>query len=420
MIVAVFGAQWGDEGKGKIVDFLAEKSDYVVRFNGGNNAGHTIVVAGKKYKFHLMPSGALAGKKLVIANGVVVDPEVLLSEIDGLERTGINPNLSISDRAHLIFPYHKRQDALEEKIKGNLSAGTTRAGIGPCYQDKVARIGIRFCDLLDREGFAQKLSVALAFKNKLFQAFGEEPCDEKEILEKYLGYAEQLRTYVCDTSLLLQDASRAQENILLEGAQGVHLDIDFGIYPYNTSSNCTIGGAFTGTGIAPEEMKVVGVVKAYTSRVGTGPFPTELSDATGACLREKGGEFGTTTGRPRRCGWLDLVMVRQSCRLSRIQKIALTKPDVLAGMDEVRVAVAYEVSGKRMDYIPADMKLFSACTPVYKIFKGWASVCESGKVNPEAKRYMDFISDFCGVPVDIISFGPGREETLVLCNPWEP
>ncbi|MBU7031439.1 MAG: adenylosuccinate synthase [Theionarchaea archaeon] len=422
MVSVIIGSQWGDEGKGKVTDYYSRKADFVVRFQGGNNAGHTVVVEGKEYKFRLIPSGAVSGKHTVIGNGVVVDPEILLEEIDDLEERDIPINLHISERAHVIMPYHKLQDELEEKLKGNFRAGTTKKGIGPCYQDKVGRFGIRFVDLLDSEVFMEKLERFLPMKKALFQAHGE-PFDltVQEVFTDYSVFAERLRGYVEDTSILLDKAIRSGKNVLMEGAQGTHLGVDHGIYPFGTSSNCVAGAASVGAGFSPLHIHhIVGIVKAYTTRVGTGPVPTELEDETGIHLRERGGEYGTVTGRPRRCGWLDLVLLRHSHRVNGFTSLAITKLDVLNGLDPVRVCTHYRYEDEDVYDFPASMKELARCLPVYKEFSGWdfepADVVRKGYEGlPEAARtYVEFISDHLQVPLSMVSVGPGREETLVM------
>jgi len=422
MVSVIIGSQWGDEGKGKVTDYYSKKADYIVRFQGGNNAGHTVVVENTEFRFRLIPSGAVAGKHVIIGNGVVVDPEVLLEEIGELEQEGIKVNLSISDRAHVIMPYHKLQDFLEERLKGKLKAGTTKRGIGPCYQDKVGRFGIRFVDLMDRDVFREKLEMFLAMKRKLFAAHNE-PFDLQvdEVFDTYNSYAERLKGYVADTSLLINGVIKDGKHILMEGAQGTHLGIDHGIYPYGTSSNCVAGAACTGAGVSPLCInEVLGIVKAYTTRVGTGPVPTELEDEPGEYLREKGGEFGTVTGRPRRCGWLDLVLVRYSHRINGFTGIAITKLDVLNGLDTVKVCMHYQCNGEEVHDFPTSMKKLAQCTPVYKEFPGWdfdpeEVVTKGFKALPEAARqYIKFISDHLEVPVYLVSVGPARHQTLVL------
>ncbi|MBU7025892.1 MAG: adenylosuccinate synthase [Theionarchaea archaeon] len=424
MVSVIIGSQWGDEGKGKVTDYYSEKADYIVRFQGGNNAGHTVIVGDETFKFRLIPSGAVSGKHVVIGNGTVVDPEILLEEISELEQKGIPVNLHLSERAHVIMPYHKLQDALEEKLKGKLKAGTTKRGIGPCYQDKVGRFGIRFVDLMDKQVFREKLELFITMKQKLFNAHNE-PFDLEvnEVFDVYNGYAEKLEKYIADTSLLVNTAVIQGKNILMEGAQGTHLGIDHGIYPYGTSSNCVAGAACTGAGIPPVYIKkVLGIVKAYTTRVGTGPVPTGLVDETGAYLQKKGGEYGTVTGRPRRCGWLDLVLLRYSHRVNGFTGIALTKLDVLNGLDTVKICTHYQYNGEKVYDFPASMKKLEKCRPVYKEFPGWdfdpEDIVKKGyNVLPAAARdYIQFVSDHLAVPVYMVSVGPARHQTLVLAE----
>ncbi|MGC1122468.1 MAG: adenylosuccinate synthase [Candidatus Methanofastidiosia archaeon] len=422
MVSIIIGSQWGDEGKGKITDYYSKKADYIVRFQGGNNAGHTVVVGEKTFKFRLIPSGAVSGKNVVIANGTVVDPEILIEEISELEAEGIPITLYLSERAHVIMPYHKLQDSLEENLKGNLRAGTTEKGIGPCYQDKVGRFGIRFVDLLDREVFKEKLDLFMGMKEALFRAHTQ-PFDlnANEVFETYNGYADNLRMYVTDTSLLVNTAIREGKNVLMEGAQGTHLGIDHGIYPYGTSSNCVAGAACTGAGISPLCVKqVLGVVKAYTTRVGTGPVPTELEDEIGTYLRDRGSEYGTVTGRPRRCGWLDMMLLKYSHRVNGFTGIAITKLDVLNGLDTVKVCTHYTVGDENLCEFPASMKILAQCSPVYQEFPGWdfdpEQVARSGynALPSAAKKYINFISDQLKVPVYVVSVGPARHQTLIL------
>ncbi len=422
--IVIVGTQWGDEGKGKVTDYYGDKVDYIVRFQGGNNAGHTIVVGDRKYKLHLVPSGILRkGKKAVIGNGVVVDPKVLIEEIHTLEKRGIDTSdIYLSDRADLIMPYHRRMDVLEEKLKGRYSAGTTKKGIGPCYSDKVARFGIRVADLYYPESFKSKLKKVVDIKNKIFTAFDEEVSfDPNEIFEEYMGYSKILEPYVVDVSVILDEALKNGEKILFEGAQGTHLDVDHGTYPYSTSSNTVSGGCTVGTGLGPSKIdEVIGITKAYTSRVGTGPFPTELHGEIGDEIREKGNEYGTTTGRPRRCGWLDLVMVRYSVRVNSLTALALTKLDVLSNMDELKVCTHYEHEGEMIKHFPADIERLDEYEPVYKTFKAWDDpdwdeVIENGyeSLPPALKNYIKFIENDVDVPITLISFGPEREQTII-------
>jgi adenylosuccinate synthase len=421
MISVIIGSQWGDEGKGKVTDYYSERADYIARFQGGNNAGHTVVVDKKEFKFRLIPSGAVSGKHVIIGNGTVVDPAILLEEIGELEQEGITVNLHLSERAHVIMPYHKLQDTLEERLKGKLKAGTTKKGIGPCYQDKVGRFGIRFVDLLDEVVFEEKLEMFMGMKQKLFQAHNE-PFDleMEDVLNEYRGYAESLKNYVEDTSVLIDTAVQEGKNILMEGAQGTHLGIDHGIYPYGTSSNCVAGAACTGAGFSPLHIKkILGIVKAYTTRVGTGPVPTELEDETGTYLREKGAEYGTVTGRPRRCGWLDMVLLRHSHRINGFTGIALTKLDVLNGLDTVKICTHYTAQGESVYNFPASMRKFAQCQPVYTEFPGWdfdpESIVENGyEALPDtAKQYIQYIADQLSVPVYMVSIGPARHQTLI-------
>ncbi|MEM3555393.1 MAG: adenylosuccinate synthase [Candidatus Micrarchaeia archaeon] len=418
----IVGTQWGDEGKGKVVDYYADKADVVVRFSGGNNAGHTVVVHGKKYAFHLMPSGALRGKLLIIGNGVVVDPKTLLEEIEMLRKDGIKPKLLISERAHVIFPYHRILDELEEHFKGEMKAGTTKRGIGPCYEDKAGRFGLRMCDIVDKKTLSNKLEKLLKLKEKQIELYGGASSFAKEqLLEEYSFYGEKLKEYVCDTNIVINKAIDSKKNILFEGTQGTMLDIDHGVYPFGTSCNVTAGAACTGAGVSPMKINsVIGVVKAYVSRVGEGPLPTELHDETGKRIREKGREFGTTTGRPRRVGWLDMVGVRYACRVNGITELAVTKLDVLSGLEKVKICIAYKVGNKKITELPASYETLYQCEPIYKEMDGWdieEEVAKSYKVLPkELKNYVKEISKLSQTPVCLISIGAGREETIVLKN----
>ncbi len=424
----IVGTQFGDEGKGKVVDYYREDADLIVRYNGGANAGHTVVVGGEIFAFHLLPSGVLWREKtVVIGNGVVIDPEVLLLEIDALGRRGVTlAKVFISDRAHVVMPYHKLLDAVEERFKGGLRAGTTGRGIGPCYSDKAARFGIRVCDLLDERVLKDKLDTFVPLKERLLAAYGEEAKLSKErLMEEYLDYGVKLSPYVTDTVKLLNEAILGNKRILLEGAQGTHLDIDYGIYPFGTSSNAVSGGACIGSGIPPNRIdRVIGVVKAYTSRVGEGPFPTELKNSVGEHIRERGGEFGTVTRRPRRCGWLDMVMVNYSIRVNGVSSMVLTKMDVLGGLEEVKVCVAYEYNGVELKDFPANMRILSGCKPVYETLKGWdgasrgewSSLVEEGynAMPRNFRRYIEYIEEAADTPVNLVSLGPERELTLPL------
>lgn len=420
--VVLIGAQWGDEGKGKVTDFLAEKAQLVVRYQGGNNAGHTVVVGDKEYKLHLIPSGILYPDKLcLIGNGVVIDPQVLLKELDYLAERGISTQgLRINPRAHLIMPYHKKLDEVEEEAKGVNKIGTTRRGIGPAYMDKAARIGIRVVDLLDRDEFAAKLEQNLKAKNLLLEkVYHSEGFSFEEIFETYLAYGERLRPYVADTSLLIDEAIKEGKNVLFEGAQGTLLDLDHGTYPYVTSSHPIAGAACIGAGVGPTKInKVIGIAKAYTTRVGEGPFPTELLDELGQQIREAGHEFGTTTGRPRRCGWFDAVILRYAVRVSGIDTLALTKLDVLTGLPVLKICVAYQkADGTVIREFPASLKELAQCQPVYEEMEGWTEDL-SGVTNYEqlpaaAKAYVQRIEELSGVPVSIVGVGTRRNQTLV-------
>ncbi|MEF8832596.1 MAG: adenylosuccinate synthase [Candidatus Thermoplasmatota archaeon] len=421
--VVIVGTQWGDEGKGKITDYYAEKSDHIVRFQGGNNAGHTIELEEETFKLHLLPSGILRDdKKAVIGNGVVVDPKVLLEEINGLEKRGIDTsNLVLSDRAALIMPYHKAMDELEEKLKGNMKAGTTKKGIGPCYSDKVARFGIRVIDLYNPESLKNKLETIVPIKNKIFKSLGENNTwNVEELFQTYLKYGKKLEDYVKDVSILLDKAIENEERILFEGAQGTHLDIDHGVYPYTTSSNTTAANASTGSGIGPTNIEsVIGIMKAYTSRVGTGPFPSELEDETGDYIRENGGEYGTTTGRPRRVGWLDLVMVKYSKRVNSLTELAVTNVDVLEDLEKIKICTGYKHNGEKIEEFPADIESMYEYEPIYETFEGWSkkdwdTIAEKGyEALPEnIKNYLEYIEDAVGLPISHISIGPKRHQTI--------
>ena len=422
-IKLVFGTQWGDEGKGKVVDYYAEKADIVVRYQGGNNAGHTIKIGDEVFKFHLLPSGAVRGKTAVIGNGVVVDPKVLISEIEDMRKRGIEPDLKISNRAHVIMPYHRMLDGAEERFRGKKKVGTTGRGIGPCYSDKIARLGIRMGDLIDPDALRERLEFIIPMKNRIFEAYGmHERLDIDEVFEEYSKYGEYLKDMVTDTLEFLN--SNMDRDILLEGAQGAMLDVDFGTYPYTTSSHTIGGGASTGSGIPPNRIdEIIGVVKAYTTRVGMGPFPTEQENEIGRHLCEKGHEFGTTTGRARRCGWLDLVVVNHALKISGADGIAITKIDVLEGLSRVKVAYAYDIDGRKTDSFPASMKDMEKIEPIYREFEGWSMTSgEWEKVKNEgidalpsnALEYLRFIEKETGVKIRMISYGPAREETVEL------
>ncbi len=425
--IVVVGTQWGDEGKGKVVDLLTAKSDLVVRFQGGNNAGHTLVVDGKQFIFHIIPSGILyEDKKCLIGNGLVVDPEVLLEEIENLKKTGIligPERLSLSEKAHIIMPYHKAIDLAREVAKGQAKLGTTGRGIGPCYEDKVSRSGVRAVDLTEPEILEEKVRVNLREKNFLLEKFlGAEPLEPQPILDSYLAMGEKLGPFITDVSVELEQALKAQKGILFEGAQGTHLDIDHGTYPYVTSSNPVAGTACSGAGVGPNQLHhVVGIVKAYTTRVGAGPFVTELEDETGDYIQKQGKEFGATTGRRRRCGWLDLVVVRDSARLNGLDSLAITKLDVLTELKSLKICVGYEIDGERVDHRPASLKRMAACTPLYEELPGWqdniSGAREVDQLPEEARAYIKAIENISGVPVSIISVGPGRDETIIVKYP---
>ncbi|MCL6605903.1 MAG: adenylosuccinate synthase [Paenibacillus sp.] len=417
--VVVVGTQWGDEGKGKITDFLAESADVVARYQGGNNAGHTILIDGKKYKLSLIPSGVFYKEKTcVIGNGMVINPAALIEEINYIHENGFDTkNLVISDRAHVIMPYHMLLDALEEDRKGPNKIGTTRKGIGPCYMDKAARNGIRISDLMDAEEFEMRLRHLMEEKNQVItQVYGAEALDVEEILTQYLEYAEVLRDYVTDTSVVLNDAIDADARVLFEGAQGVMLDIDQGTYPFVTSSNPSAGGVCIGSGVGPSKIKqVIGVAKAYTTRVGDGPFPTELNDEIGDYIRETGHEYGTVTGRARRVGWFDSVVVRHARRVSGITGLSLNSLDVLSGLETVKICTGYKFRGDIITTYPASLKKLAECEAVYEELPGWSEDITSAKTLadlPEnTRRYVERVSELTGIPIAIFSVGRNREQT---------
>ena len=418
----VLGAQWGDEGKGKMTDYLAEEADVVVRFQGGNNAGHTVEVGDRQYKLHLIPSGILYDNKLnVIGNGVVVDPKALFEEIGYLEKEGVKvtpEKLIISDRAHLIMPYHRVLDVLKEKARGKNDIGTTGKGIGPCYTDKFERCGIRVCDLLHEDVLEEKLRENIKMKNEyITKVLGGEALDVEEILAQYKQYAEKIRPFVKDTSVKVYDSIKEDKTVLFEGAQGMLLDIDHGTYPYVTSSNTTAGGVSNGIGVGPNMItNAVGITKAYTTRVGKGPFPTELENETGEWIRTKGHEYGVTTGRSRRCGWLDLVIVKSAVRVSGLTSLAVTKIDTLAGLDKLKICVGYKFNGEIIDYFPASLEDLAKCEPVYEEFDGWddsvADARSYDEIPENAKKYLERISEFTGTRISIVSVGPKRDQTM--------
>ncbi|MED5018231.1 adenylosuccinate synthase [Paenibacillus chibensis] len=420
--VVVVGTQWGDEGKGKITDFLAESADVVARYQGGNNAGHTILIDGKKYKLTLIPSGVFYSDKVcVIGNGTVIHPAALIDEINYIHDNGFTTNnLVISDRAHVIMPYHLVLDALEEDRKGENKIGTTRKGIGPCYMDKAARNGIRIVDLMDAEEFEQKLRPLMEEKNNLIQqVYGGEPLDVEEVLKQYLEYAEVLRKYVKDTSVVLNEAIDADQKVLFEGAQGVMLDIDQGTYPYVTSSNPSAGGVCNGSGVGPSRInQVIGVAKSYTTRVGDGPFPTELNNEIGDYIREKGHEYGTVTGRPRRVGWFDSVVVRHTRRVSGLTGLSLNSLDVLTGLDTVKICTGYKYRGEIIQHYPASLKMLGECEAIYEEMPGWHEDITGAKTLedlPETTRnYVKRVSELTGIPIAIFSVGRNRSQTNQL------
>jgi adenylosuccinate synthase len=420
--VVVVGTQWGDEGKGKITDFLAENAEVIARYQGGNNAGHTIMIQEKKYKLTMIPSGIFyTDKTCVIGNGMVINPAALIEEIQYIHDNGFTTdNLKISDRAHVIMPYHLVLDGLEEDRKGDGKIGTTRKGIGPCYMDKAARAGIRIADLMDAEEFELKLRRLVADKNQLIeQVYGGKGLDVEEILREYLGYAEKLRSYVTDTSVVLNEAIDDGRRVLFEGAQGVMLDIDQGTYPFVTSSNPTAGGVCIGSGVGPTKIHhVIGVAKAYTTRVGDGPFPTELKDEIGDRIRETGHEYGTVTGRPRRVGWFDSVVVRHARRVSGITGLSLNSLDVLTGLDTVKICTAYMYRGEKIEHYPASLKMLSECEAVYEELPGWSedlsAVRELSDLPENARHYVERVSQLTGIPISIFSVGRNREQTNLV------
>ncbi len=426
----IIGTQWGDEGKGKIVDLLTGHADVIVRFQGGNNAGHTLVVDGKQHIFHLIPSGILYGNKLcLIGNGVVLDPEVLLNEMEELAANGltISPELlRISLNTHLIMPYHKAMDHAREaaKAKGK-KIGTTGRGIGPCYEDKIVRNGIKIADLLDPQLFREKLEDNLKYKNFLFkELFGTETIDVDGVYGKYQEYAEKLEPFAANVSILIDEARKAGKNILFEGAQGTQLDIDHGTYPFVTSSNTIAGGACCGAGIGPSKIDcTLGICKAYTTRVGEGPFPTELFDETGDQLQRQGVEFGATTGRRRRCGWLDGVVLREAVRLNGLDGLVVTKLDVMSGVKNPKICTAYDVNGTKFDYMPPNIRQAQAAKPVYMDVDGWdddiTRATSIDDLPPKVRDYLRAMEDVAGIPIAIVSVGPGREQTILIDNPFE-
>jgi len=416
------GAQWGDEGKGKVIDVLTDEADLVVRYQGGSNAGHTVIVNGRKHVLHLVPSGILhPGKMCAIGNGVVVDPLALLDEIHELEQAGIvvQGRLCVSDRAHLVLRYHNALDKAEESARGaGGRLGTTGRGIGPAYRDKICRCGLRMGDLLEPD-FKTRLSANVARANDALRIMGAQPVDEAELQRVYADAARTLAPYIADTVVLINEANRSGKRILLEGAQATMLDVDFGTYPYVTSSNPTAGGACTGSGLAPHRVdRVVGVIKCYTTRVGEGPFPTELSDATGELLRQRGGEFGATTGRPRRCGWFDAVVGRYSAMVNGVDLWAFTKLDVLDTLPTIRICTAYMCDGRRLETLPASLSAFQRCQPIWEEMPGWltptSAITRYEDLPPRARAYVERLVELIGGRLGILSVGPARETTLRL------
>jgi adenylosuccinate synthase len=425
--LAIIGSQWGDEGKGKITDYLAEDADLVVRYQGGANAGHTIKVGDEVFALHLLPSGIIReGVLSVIGNGLVIDCEGLRTELEAIRKTGRTGNgLRISDRANVVLPYHRLLDGAEERARGSKGVGTTGRGIGPCYSDKIARAGIRMGDLLDETYLRERIGSVFPAKERLAESLGIKlEQDQAALVAKLLEFGQLYRPYICDTSVLVNDAIRAGRKIVFEGAQGTMLDIDYGTYPYVTSSNCTSAGICTGVGVPPSAVtEVIGVTKAYTTRVGAGPFVTELKDEIGMQLQTVGGEFGTTTGRARRCGWLDLVIVRHAVRLNGMTSMAVTKLDVLNDLETIKVCVAYEIDGQRVENFPGNVSKLENAKPIYEELNGWrswdrntAELCKKGLAAlPKGLRdYLEYISKGSGAPVGIVSVGKGRDETIDL------
>ncbi|MDR1135163.1 MAG: adenylosuccinate synthase [Clostridiales Family XIII bacterium] len=419
--LAIVGSQWGDEGKGKIIDYLAGKADMVIRAQGGSNAGHTVVINGRKYALHLIPSGVLNGNTVnIIGNGVVFDPESFFAELELLEKDGVTTdNIYLSDRAHLVFPYHKTLDELYENARGIGDIGTTKRGIGPAYMDKIERTGIRVCDMLDEAGFRKKIERQIEAKNRLIAGvFGGEALEGEKIVKLYLEYARRLAPRVRDTGVMVYEAMSAGRKILFEGAQGSMLDIDLGTYPYVTSSHPVSGGFTTGAGVGAGLIRdVVGITKAYTTRVGKGPFVTELLNETGDRIREIGHEYGATTGRPRRCGWFDGLVVRYSARISGITGLALTLLDVLSGFDDLYLCESYDYHGERIDHFPASLDVVSECAPVFRKLPGWRTDISGCAVYEDlpanAKAYVNAVEEITGVPVKIVSVGPDRKQTII-------
>jgi adenylosuccinate synthase len=423
--VIVIGAQWGDEGKGKITDLLSKSADIVVRYQGGVNAGHTIVVQGQTFKLHLIPSGILYPEtECIIGCGTVIDPQVLIAELDQLESFNISTrNLLISETAHVTMPYHRMIDQAAEERRGSHKIGTTGRGIGPTYADKSERTGIRILDLMDASGLRKQLQWAINYKNVILEKlYNLPPLDSEAVISQYMEYADRLRPHVVDTSLKIYDAIQRRRNILFEGAQGTLLDLDHGTYPYVTSSNPVAGGACVGTGVGPTTIdRVIGVAKAYTTRVGEGPFPTELDGNVGESLCDRGAEFGTTTGRKRRCGWFDAVIGRYAVRINGMDCLAITKLDVLDELEEIKVCVAYEIDGLRCEDFPSNARRFAKCRPIYKTMPGWqqsTADCRSLEDLPrQALDYLKFLAELTEVPIAIVSLGASRDQTIIVEDP---
>ena len=427
-VLVVVGAQWGDEGKGKIIDLLTERADIVARYQGGHNAGHTVVVGMEEFILHLIPSGILhRGKKCIIGNGVVVDPAALLDEMDGLKKRGIkiDQSLLISKNAHLIMPYHKALDIASENLKGNKKIGTTGRGIGPAYADKINRKGIRMADLLDPELFREKLAANTGEANFLLERFYNAPLvHQDQVYEEYMGYAHKLKKYITDTTLVLNEAIAKNKKVLAEGAQGTHLDVDHGTYPFVTSSSPTAGGACTGLGIGPNTIaEVMGIVKAYTTRVGSGPFPTEQENKLGELLRARGREYGATTGRARRCGWADTLIIRHAVRVNGMTSVAITKLDVLDTLDELKICVGYKYKGKLYEEMPSELTVLEKGVPQYITMPGWRQttigITKYGDLPRKARAYVEKLCKLCGVKPAIISTGARRDETIILEQPFK-
>ena len=427
-VLVVVGAQWGDEGKGKIIDLLTERADIVARYQGGHNAGHTVVVGADSFVLHLIPSGVLhKGKKCIIGNGVVVDPAALLEEMEGLKKRGLRfgDNFLISKNAHLIMPYHKALDIASETLKGDKKIGTTGRGIGPAYEDKVSRKGIRMADLLDPVVFREKLACNTGEANFLLEQFYKtDPVQLDKVYEEYLAYGAQLKQYLCDTTLYLNEAVAKKKKILAEGAQGTNLDVDHGTYPFVTSSSPTAGGACTGLGIAPQSItEVIGIVKAYTTRVGSGPFPTEQDNDTGRLLRERGKEYGATTGRPRRCGWADTLTIRHAARVNGMTSMAITKLDVLDMLNEIKICVGYKYKGKLYEEMPCELPILQQGEAQYITMPGWkqstVGIKKYDALPKKARTYVEKLCRLCKVKPSIISTGPRRDETIILEQPFK-